>query len=493
MARFEVLFNKYVKNSDYKYNPNQSIDWNENNLKRMAYYENSCRALYTKTESTFGEDYADYLLTRVLKNDFKVTSFNKYPFKEYPLLTERVFMVDYLNKHPLKSDGNINSYNLITYFTGVTRELFSVMKRSGTIEMYDFFICLALMIEKWKVTEYPRFITKRIADVELFLKQFVKHVTLSMFCPEGENQNITLVILDKHIFEYCVNNNGDYTVCVDKDTGERIKVDYDMYIRGIKMYLDIIKGTKNAKDYLQPAIRTYTFASNKLRAEIMECIEKETGIDIGVVADIFANVQFDAMPQSLNTPEYKEAFRKLAEINTTKDVNYTALKYKLEDIFGTDYINYLNVIDRKLAYMLKEYDLDKNIASYETVYLKRVYEVYGDKHKGHFSEVTINANFITDKCESQEEFRDRLYKAVIDAHTINQMRVSLLYPPGSKPTNLILNVKLEGLDEELNSTAYSIMYDACQFLKSTYMLPFTFSISQRVFFRDKSRVCYLTL
>ena len=493
MARFEVLFNKYVKNSDYKYNPNQSIDWNENNLKRMAYYENSCRALYTKTESTFGEDYADYLLTRVLKNDFKVTSFNKYPFKEYPLLTERVFMVDYLNKHPLKSDGNINSYNLITYFTGVTRELFSVMKRSGTIEMYDFFICLALMIEKWKVTEYPRFITKRIADVELFLKQFVKHVTLSMFCPEGENQNITLVILDKHIFEYCVNNNGDYTVCIDKDTGERIKVDYDMYIRGIKMYLDIIKGTKNAKDYLQPAIRTYTFASNKLRAEIMECIEKETGIDIGVVADIFANVQFDAMPQSLNTPEYKEAFRKLAEINTTKDVNYTALKYKLEDIFGTDYINYLNVIDRKLAYMLKEYDLDKNIASYETVYLKRVYEVYGDKHKGHFSEVTINANFITDKCESQEEFRDRLYKAVIDAHTINQMRVSLLYPPGSKPTNLILNVKLEGLDEELNSTAYSIMYDACQFLKSTYMLPFTFSISQRVFFRDKSRVCYLTL
>lgn len=493
MARFDVLFNKYVKNSDYKYNPNQSIDWNENNLKRMAYYENSCRALYTKTESTFGEDYADYLLTRVLKNDFKVTSFNKYPFKEYPLLTERVFMVDYLNKHPLKSDGNINSYNLITYFTGVTRELFSVMKRSGTIEMYDFFICLALMIEKWKVTEYPRFITKRIADVELFLKQFVKHVTLSMFCPEGENQNITLVILDKHIFEYCVNNNGDYTVCVDKDTGERIKVDYDMYIRGIKMYLDIIKGTKNAKDYLQPAIRTYTFASNKLRAEIMECIEKETGIDIGVVADIFANVQFDAMPQSLNTPEYKEAFRKLAEINTTKDVNYTALKYKLEDIFGTDYINYLNVIDRKLAYMLKEYDLDKNIASYETVYLKRVYEVYGDKHKGHFSEVTINANFITDKCESQEEFRDRLYKAVIDAHTINQMRVSLLYPPGSKPTNLILNVKLEGLDEELNSTAYSIMYDACQFLKSTYMLPFTFSISQRVFFRDKSRICYLTL
>lgn len=493
MARFEVLFNKYVKNSDYKYNPNQSIDWNENNLKRMAYYENSCRALYTKTESTFGEDYADYLLTRVLKNDFKVTAFNKYPFKEYPLLTERVFMVDYLNKHPLKSDGNINSYNLITYFTGVTRELFSVMKRSGTIEMYDFFICLALMIEKWKVTEYPRFITKRIADVELFLKQFVKHVTLSMFCPEGENQNITLVILDKHIFEYCVNNNGDYTVCIDKDTGERIKVDYDMYIRGIKMYLDIIKGTKNAKDYLQPAIRTYTFASNKLRAEIMECIEKETGIDIGVVADIFANVQFDAMPQSLNTPEYKEAFRKLSEINTTKDVNYTALKYKLEDIFGTDYINYLNVVDRKLAYMLKEYDLDKNIASYETVYLKRVYEVYGDKHKGHFSEVTINANFITDKCESQEEFRDRLYKAVIDAHTINQMRVSLLYPPGTKPTNLILNVKLEGLDEELNSTAYSIMYDACQFLKSTYMLPFTFSISQRVFFRDKSRVCYLTL
>ena len=493
MARFEVLFNKYVKNSDYKYNPNQSIDWNENNLKRMAYFENSCQALYAKTESTFGEDYADYLLTRVLKNDFKVTSFNKFPFKEYPLLSERVFMVDYLNKHPLKSDGNINAYNLITYFTGVVRELFSVMKRSGTIEMYDFFICLALMIEKWKVTEYPRFITKRIADVELFLKQFVKHVTFSMFCPEGESQNITLVILDRHIFEYCVNNNGDYTVCVDKDTGERIKVDYDMYLRGIKMYLDIIKGTKNAKDYLQPAIRTYTFASNKLRAEVLECIEKETGIDICVVADIFANVQFDAMPQSLDTPEYKEAFRKLSEINTSKDVNFSALRYKLEDIFGTDYINYLNVVDRKLAYMLKEYDLEKNISSYETVYLKRVYEIYGDKYKGHFSEVTIDANFITEGCESQEEFRDRLYKAVIDAHTINQMRVSLLYPPGQRPYNIILNVKLEGLEEDLNSTAYSIMFDACQYLKSTYMLPFTFSISQRIFFRDKSRVCYLTL
>ena len=67
MARFEVLFNKYVKKSDYKYNPNQSIDWNENNLKRMAYFENSCQALYAKTESTFGEDYADYFYNTDLK------------------------------------------------------------------------------------------------------------------------------------------------------------------------------------------------------------------------------------------------------------------------------------------------------------------------------------------------------------------------------------------------------------------------------------------
>lgn len=493
MARFDVLFKKYVKNSDYKYNPNQSIDWNENNLRRMALFENSCRALYEKTESTFGEDYAEYLLTRVLNNDFTVTAFSKYPFKEYKLLTERVFMVEYLNKHPLKSDGNINAYTLITYFTGVVRELMTAMKRSGSVELYDFFICLGLMIEKWKVTEYPRFITKRIADVELFMKQFIKHVIFSMFCPEGENQNITLAILDKKLFEYCVTNNGDYTVCIDKDTGERIKVTYDMYLEGIRIFMDIIKGTKNSKDYLQPAIRTYTYASNKLRAEILEAIEKETGIDIGVVSDIFSNIQFDAMPQDMKTPEYKEAFRKLSEIKTKRDVNFTALRYKLEEIFATDYINYLNIVDRKLAYLIKQYDLEKNIASYETVYLKRTYEIYGDKYKGHFSEVTINAKYIMDGCNSQEEFRDRLYKAVIDAHTINQMRVSLLYPAGKRPTEFILNVKLEGIEDDLHSTAFSIMYDACQFLKSTYMLPFTFSISQRVFFRDKSRVCYLTL
>ena len=493
MARFDVLFKKYVKNNDYKYNPNQSIEWNENNLRRMAFYENSCRALYEKTESTFGEDYAEFILTRVLKNDFSVTAFSKYPFKEYQLLTERVFMVDYLNKHPLKSDGNINAYTLITYFTGVVRELLTAMKRSGTVELYDFFICLGLMIEKWKITEYPRFITKRIADVELFMKQFIKHVIFSMFCPEGENQNITLVILDKKMFEHCVTYNGDYTVCVDKETGERIKATYDMYLEGIRIYLDIVKGTKNAKEYLQPAIRTYTYASNKLRAEFLEAIEKETGIDIGVIADVFANVQLDAYPQDMKSPEYKEAFKKLSEIKTNKDVNYTALRYKLEDIFATDYINYLNVVDKKLAYLLKQYDLDKNIASYETVYLKRQYEFYGDKYKGHFSEVTINAEYITKDCTSQDEYRDRLFKAVLDAHTINQMRVSLLYPPGSRPTNQILNVKLEGLEEDLYSFSYSIMYDACQFLKSTYMLPFTFSISQRVFFRDKSRVCYLTL
>jgi len=494
VARFESLFKKYIKDTDYKYNPNKSLAWNESNLKRMAFLENSCRALYEKLDGTFGEEYAESVLTNVLLGNFVITNFEKYPFPEFKSLSERVLMVEYLNRSPLKSDGNIGAHTLITFYTSVVRELLSVNKHSASIELYDFFICLGLMIEKWRITEYPKYIVKRLDDVETLLKQFVKHVINAMYSKEGDIQNITLAILDKRLFEDAI-KAGDYSVVIDKDTGERLNATYDIYLSGLRMYFDIIKGTQNSKELLQPAIRTYAVASSKLKAEVLECIESETGIDIGVVFDIFKHVNFDANPQWLDSPEYKAAFEKIEEIKTRKkDVNFINLKWKLKDIFGTDYINYLNICNKKLAYFLREYEIEKNVPSYETIFYKSNYDWITPLVKGNFSEVVINAKFIMDNSKTQEEFKDKLYKAVLDAQAINQMRILLVLPKGTKPTNRYnLNVKLDGLDDDLKSFAWSIMSEATEYLKSTYLLNFTFEISQRMFFRDKSRQCYLLL
>ena len=494
MARFDVLYKKYVKNTDYKYNPNRSLAWNESNLKKMAYLENTCRTIYEKLDATYGEDYAERVMTQVLQGRFSITGIEKYPFYEYCCISERVLMVEYLNRSPLKSDGNIGAHTLITFYTSVVREVLSATKRSASIELYDFFICLGLMIEKWRITEYPKYITKRLDDVETLLKQFVKHVVLALYSKEGDYQNITLTILDKQGFDDCLRHN-EYSVVVNKDTGERLYATYDIYLSGLKMFFDIIKYTQNSKELLQPAIRTYAYASNKTQAEVLELIESTTGIDIGVIYDIFKHVNFDAHPQWVDSPEFKEAFEKVEEIKTArKNVNYAGLKWKIKEIFTTDYINYLNVVDRRLAYFLKEYEVEKHVASYETIYMKKNYKTFTDKVHGVFSEVVIDGYSIQNESNSREEFREKLYHAVLDAQSINQMRVSLLLPAGRKPKEETrLNVKLDGISDDLKSYAWSVMSEATEYLKSTYLLPFTFEMSQRIFFRDKSRICYLLL
>lgn len=488
MSKVTTLIKTHIKNSEYKYNPSKSLSWNEQHLKHMAFLENSCEVLYNKLESTFGETYAEYILTRVLKKEFTITQFEKYPLKEYPNISKRILMGPFLNKGSVKNDmGN----TLITYYTAVVREIISAMKKSASIEMYDFFICLGLMMEKWRITEYPKYITKRLDDVELLLKQFVKHVIYALYAKEGEIQNITLAILDKRCFEECL-KQGDYSVEISRETGERLTATYDMYMNALKVYFDLIQGTKNSQEYIQPAIRTYAFASNKLRAEFLELIAKDTGIHIGVLQDIFKHVQFDALPQCIDSPEYLEAFSKVEELYTKKHTNFMQLKAKLKALFSTDYINYLNIVNRELGYFLTERELEKNVVSYETIYLKKFWDTFEPRQKGVFSEVTIDYAFIANNCQSQEEYKNRLYKAVIDAQAINQMRASLIYNTKRKP-EFTLNVKLDGCEEDMISYSYSIMSEATDYLKYTYQLPFTFEISQRVFFRDKSRRCYLIL
>lgn len=494
MARFDVLYGKHIKKTDYKYNPAKSPAWNANNLKNMAFLENTCRVLYEKLDATYGEDYAEYVMTQVLQGHFSITGMDKFPFYEYCDISNRVLMVEYLNRSPLKSDGNIGAHTLITFYTSVVRELLSATKNCATIELYDFFICLGLMIEKWRITEYPKYITKRLDDVETLLKQFVKHVVLALYSKEGDIQNITLAILDKQGFDDCLRHN-EYSVVINKDTGERLYATYDIYLSGLKMFFDIIKYTQNSKELLQPAIRTYAYASNKTQAEVLELIESTTSIDIGVIYDIFKHVNFDAHPQWVDSPEFKEAFEKIEEIKTPrKDINYAGLKWKIKEIFTTDYINYLNVVDRRLAYFLKEYEVEKHVASYETIYMKKNYKTFTDKAHGVFSEVTIDGEWLINESNSKEEFKEKLYKAVLDAQSINQMRVSLLLPAGRKPKEETrLNIKLNNIPDDLKSYAWSIMSEATEHLKSNYILPFTFEITQRIFFRDKSRVCYLML
>lgn len=492
MSRFELIFNKYINKNEYKYNPKKSLNWNESHLKRMAFLENSARALYEKLDSTFGEAYAEFILTRVLKKDFTITSFELFPFADFNDTSGRILLYEYLNRSPLKSDGNIGVHNLISFYTSAIREIISATKHQQHIELYDFFICLGLMIEKWVITEYPKYITKRQADVETLLKQFVKHLVYALYAKEGDIQTITLSILDKKCFEECI-KLGDYTVVIDKDTGERITATYEMYMNALRIYFDLVQGTKNSQELLQPAIRTYAFASNKIKPEFLETVAHSTGVDIGVISDIFKHVNFDAHPQCLSSPEFLEAFEKLETLKVPrKNVNYIQLKGKLKVLFETDYINYLNVVCRELAYFLDQRELEKNVPSYETIYLKKVWDIFSPKQKGIFSEVIIDYKYVSENCQSKEEYKERLYKAVLDAQAINQMRVSLLYKAGRKPTS-VLNVKLDGCDDDMISYSYSVMSEAIEYLKTTYQLPFTFDISQRIFFRDKSRTCYLIL
>jgi hypothetical protein len=495
VARFDVLYKKYIKNTDYKYNPAKSLAWNESNLKRMSYLEHSCRTLYEKLESTFGEDYAEFIVTRVLKKEFVVTQFDKFPFKEYDNLAERLLMVEYLNKSTIKNVGNQAAHTLISFYTSVIRDVITLNKRTGEIELYDFFICLGLMIEKWVITQYPRYILAHVDDVEILLKQFIKHAIYALFVNYGEVQNVTLAILDKKCFEACL-KQGDYSTIVDKDTGERITATYDMYLNALRFYFDIIQGLQGSQMYIQPAIRIYAYGSNKIKPEFLECLAKETNIGIGILDDIFKNVSFDAHPQSLDSPEYKQAMEKVRHIKNTRgkkgNINFRQIRYKLDALFKADYINYLNLVSKELAYFLTEHEVDKKVSSLETIYLKKVWNIYEPKQRGLFSEVAIEYDYVANDCKSEEEYKQRLYKAVLDAQAINQVRLAMHFPIGRKP-KFALNVKLNNCPEDMISYSYAIMSEATDYLQSTYRISFSFDIAQRVFFRDKSRKCYLLL
>ena len=489
MERFNKLYNRYVKKTDYKYDESKSYLQNENNLKRMAHLEHTCSMLYNQLDKVYGEEYAEFILTRVLEGSFKITGLDKFPYKEFTDISDRFLMVEYLNKMAIREQGTANAKNLITFSTALFVEILARQRKQAEIELFDFFVCLAILIEKWRVTHYPKFITKRQADVEVFLKQYVKHIVFSMYTPYADSQNITLAILDKKLFQEVL-KMGDYSVIVNTEGTERIIVTYDMYLEALKMYFDIIKNTPSNKEWVQPKLRLYAYASNKTRAEVLELIATRTSIDLGIVQDVFKYVNFDAHPQWLSSPEYVEAFEEIERIKSPrKNINYLQIKGAIKEIFGRDYVAYLNVVNKQLARFLEDTEIEKKAQYFENIFFKKQWDFWELKQRTLFSEVTIDFKYLSEGCQSTEEYSERLYKAMLDANAINQMRMLMLYPKEPKK-RVILNVKLEGVDEELKSLSWSIMSKAVDYLKSTFAMDFTFQMCQRVYFRDKTRICY---
>ena len=111
------------------------------------------------------------------------------------------------------------------------------------------------------------------------------------------------------------------------------------------------------------------------------------------------------------------------------------------------------------------------------------------KRKKTYGEVTIDYKYVSEGCTSIEEYEQRLYKAVIDASTILQMRM-LALPKIPRIDFYTLRIKLCGVEEDMKSVSYSVMSRATDYLRSTYNLPFDFELNQRLYFRDKTRLNY---
>lgn len=493
MGRFESLFNKHVEGADYEYNPNETLGENEKRLVNMACLKHSSQYLYKELDGTFGEEYANYILTNILERNFRITGFNKFAMPEYKHITDKVLLVDKLKE--VYKTWRYGNFNLINFFSVVVREVVDAAQRGCEIELYDFFLCLGLYIEKWKITNYPSINKGGRVTSAMVRDAYMTHIAHSLYNKLGSKQLITLSVMDEYLFRYFT-SKYDYSIYIEKDNASRvITINYDMYMTGVSTFFEIIKESKITDNIVPPAVKIYTLSTNKVGAEILEYLMRATKLDIGVIHDIFKHVNFDAHPQWLKSPEYKEAMKELLRLAryVYTDINYVNIERDLKEIFSKDYYNYLNITTKRLAYTLNELKLETFIPSVETIYYKKNYANSKSHCKPICAEVTIDAKFITEGCTSPEEFESRLYKATTDAHTINLIRTSVPWPKGRKPTGYILNVKLDGIETDLISLANSIMSKATEYMHATYSLPFTYEISQRVFFRDKSKVCYLVL
>lgn len=490
MARFESIFNKYVTKQDYKYNPKLSITENVSNLRRMAFLENSCRTLYERTEGVFGESYADRILESVLQKKLTVTAFEYYPNPDVQFCENRVYLKDLLLVVPKPMKGHVGSLTLITFFTTVMQELLYNCKYGGNIELFDFFICLSMYIEKWIRVNYPKGTTglsNNISSDEL-LSQVIKHVIYSMFSKPSEINHITLSIMDRRVFEK-IAFKTDYALPVGLE-GDIIYPNYNSYVKTIETFLKFLSNTKNSQQYVQPNVRVYAMASNKTRPEIIEYIAGESGMHESVISDIFKNIQFDAMPQDLSSPEYLACWEKLEELKTPKKVDWHQIRINVRLIFEKDYIQYLNYVDKKLAFLFHTMKVDEIVSSLEVYYVKKHDNMVLPTNLQHYtSEVQIEFSDIVEGTKSREEYTDRLIHAYLDAQAINQVRDTFV----KKKKGNRYHVKINNVDPDLISYTYTVLSEQTTWLKNTYNLNFTFSICQRMFFRDKGRKCYLLL
>ena len=488
MYRFNKLFKEHIKDSDYEYNEKLTPMQNEAKLKRMAYIKHVCKFLYENIEKTFGEDYAEFITTRVLKNDFKITAMDKFVNKDFVDTTERIFFGHHLQRPLVSARGNAPSINLINFSTSLFVDLFQRLRHTGEVELFDLLICMTVLMDKWRITEYPKFIANAPArDIEQYLRQYVKHVIFSLYAPSAEMQPFTLVILDKEIFEQAL-KICDYSVVIDP-SGKRIKPTYASYIKCIEFLYDILEEVKTGTYFVQPKIKIYAYASNKMRPEIIELIAKDSGMSIGAVHDLFKHVNFDAQVRLFDNPEFKKAMAKLSDRLTPKKFLYKTIKNKIKKIISKEYVWYLNVVNRKLAYQLERLLVAKNTTSLEVVYVKKEWASFMHKRKKTYGEVTIDYEYVSGGCTSIEEYEQRLYKAVIDASTILQMRM-LALPKIPRIDFYTLRIKLCGVEEDMKSVSYSVMSRATDYLRSTYNLPFDFELNQRLYFRDKTRLNY---
>lgn len=490
MGRFEVEFKKYIKPKDYKYNPNKSYVENEHNLKRMAFLEYSCREIYTRLASVHGEEYAAKLLGYILDGTFQVTNLEKFPFPEYKYVNCKKIMAPYLSVGLAKGSFK-ESTTLINFSTEIFREILNETKNGRAVEFYDLLICLSILVEKWTSEEYPSSAAVRTRDRNRLLYQVLIHIFKSLYTKAGDTQTITISIVDKFLFNYITGGiNSDYRICLDH-TGRMLKASYESYTETVRMFLEAINMTSNDNN-IMPNVRVYATVTNKLLPEILEHIEMRTGIGISTLYDIFKDVNFDAQPQLMSGKEYRDALRRMEMRRAPKEYDTGALRKELREIFRTDYINYLNIVDRKLAYNLQSLAVtDKVLESLEMFYYKKVYDIFPSILKNNISEVTIDITKFQEQFTSTEAFEDILSKLYLDAQALNQMRVLILGNRIYQSESPTMRVSVTGLNPDQYSLAHTVMQKQDDFLKSSYNMVFNHSITQRVFFRDKRRKCYL--
>ena len=489
MYRLNKLFKEYLKNSDYEYNENISWEKNEANLKRMAHIKHTCKYLYESIERTFGEDYAEFIVTRVLNNDFKITSMEKFTHKEYVDTSSRIYYGKYFERPLVSARGSSFSFTLINFSTSLFVDLFQRLRHTGEIELYDLLICLSVLVKKWRITEYPKFILQYPnKDTEAYLKQYLKHIIFSLYAPSTELQPFTIAILDKELFERALKMH-DYSVVINNEATERISPTYKDYIDCIDFIYDILGEVVSGNNFVQPKIRVYAYASNKLKPEILECISGQSGMSLGAVYDLFKHVNFDARVNLFDNPEFKKAMARLSDILTPRKFLYKKIKAKIKELINTDYIWYLNVINKKLAYRLEQKQISRYTTSLEVVYIKSDYKYKQHPLRKTYAEVTIDYNYVAKDCKSQEEYEERLYKAVIDASTILQMRM-LIFPKIPRRDFYRLNIKLQGVEDEVKSVSQTVMSKAVEYLENIYNMPFDYQLTHRIYFRDKTRLNY---